>query len=76
MTEWNKSMSFDLSNWKNGVPIYLEGEGCGREAWDQKLSFEYVKFEIPIRQVKGSLGYMCLEFRKRSINVHLGIIST
>lgn len=45
------------------------------EAWYQKFSSEYVKIESLIRQLIGCLAYICGGLTKRSVNVHLGIIS-
>lgn len=78
MTEGEKSMISDLSYWKNSVVMTkmekAVRKASGRDVWDQKLRFEYVEFEIPLRWLKGSFGCMCLVFRTRSIDAHLGII--
>lgn len=64
MTERDKSTTFDLSNWRMMLPFPEMKKAVRKasrsEAWFQELSFEYVNFEAPIRQLRGWGLALCI----------------
>lgn len=54
------SECFNLTNWKDGITIQPDEEGCGWsrnvcEGNDQQFSFGEVEFEISIRHLNGEV---------------------